>query len=64
VSPDGGFLAAFDPKPLEPALPALAQRQVPSLMPVGFAVSYRDDPAGVALDKRAAPRCGGAAGPS
>jgi hypothetical protein len=54
VPADAGLFAiAFEPVPLERALPELARRALPHSLPYEFAVTYRDDPAAFALDEPA-----------
>ena len=56
VPADAGFFAiAFEPEPLEQALPELARRAIPHSNPFTFAVTYRDDQAAFALDERVGP---------
>ena len=56
VPPDAGvFAIAFEPEPLERALPELARRGVPHSLPLGFGVTYADDPDALAPDERAGP---------
>lgn len=53
VPPDAGFFAiAFEPEPLDRALPELARRVIPHSNPFTFAVTYGDDPEAFALDER------------
>jgi hypothetical protein len=54
VPANAGFFAiAFEPEPLERALPELARRALPHSLPYEFAVTYRDDPGAFALDESA-----------
>jgi hypothetical protein len=49
----GFFALAFEPEPLERALPELARRAIPYSIPFAFAVTYPDDPEALTLDEPA-----------
>jgi hypothetical protein len=48
----GIFAIAFEPEPLDRALPELARRGVPHSWPYEFSVTYPDDPSAHAQDER------------
>jgi hypothetical protein len=51
----GLFAIAFEPEPLEHALPELAGRAIPHSIPLKWDVTYRDDADAFALDEQAGP---------